>query len=241
MAQSCGSNISCLAIVLKNNMDISKRAKLIRRATPNILEELFEMQNRICDLCNKPIQDLIFAALDHSIPVISFAKGSLSIKKAIQAANDLSNLRAVHKFCNSSKGDMTREEWFAKGMNEKVGEPRIWTQIEIEEFRKRLAKGPHLGGRKMVESGKLSLLRTPEHQIKAARAGGRIGGKIGGRISGRKNAESGHLARIRNLPQSNIENGVLIKAGHIRWHINRGITSPDCLLCFPVPMKPLPR
>src|SRR5216684_136980 len=100
-----------------SKLKIQRRVAIIRKATPNILEELFEMQNRICDLCGHPIQDLVLASLDHSISIIVFARGPLSIKKATLLANDLSNLRAVHSSCNSKKNNKTRADWFARGLD----------------------------------------------------------------------------------------------------------------------------
>src|ERR1700694_5894783 len=96
--------------------EVSTRAKILRRTTPDCLEELFEAQNRICDLCNKPIQDLVLAELDHSFPVIKYAKDlSLSIEDAIARCNSLENLRAAHATCNSVKHDMSRNDWFELG------------------------------------------------------------------------------------------------------------------------------
>jgi hypothetical protein len=154
---------------------ITKRRELIKAATPNILKELFEMQNHKCDLCGEYIQDLVLAALDHSTPVILFARGRLPIKKAIKLANDPANLRATHSSCNGAKGAMTREEWFIKGMDKKVGKHRLFTLQEIAEHKKHLIeiarKGGLIGGRKNAKSGQIHAL-------------------------GRWAVESGHLERI---------------------------------------------
>lgn len=105
--------------------------------------------------------------------------------------------------------------------------------------------GP-LGGRIAVESGQLDKCRTFEHQQKAGRVGGRKssdwrklnpekarqiwrqGGLIQGPIQARKNVESGW---IQALGRANAESGLLIRASHIRWHVNRQISNPDCKLC----------
>jgi hypothetical protein len=88
-------------------------------------------------------------------------------------------------------------------------------------------------GKWAIESGHLARLRTPEHQVSAARA------------AGRKCAENGHLERIRNLPQTKrimlevgqkaVESGQLaiarLTGNHNRWHVKRGIVNPDCNFC----------
>jgi hypothetical protein len=175
---------------------IRERARLIRLTTPNILEELFEMSNRKCDLCGFFIQDLTLAELEHSTPVIHFARNlDLSIEDAIQQANHPSNLRVVHYGCNSSKGGrMTREEWFARGLDKKIGEPKIFTEDELLLFKFRLG--------------------------------------VGGRTQVGKNVESGHLERMRNLPQTKaaqrihgrkaFESGQLAGGCCLRWNIRRG-------------------
>jgi hypothetical protein len=176
---------------MRSKSQLQKRGAAIRKATPNILEELFEMQNRICDLCGFPIQDLVFAALDHSVPVIVFARGPMSTKEAIRQANDSSNLRAVHFSCNSKKQDMTREEWFEKVLDKKVGEPRIWTRKEIKKLQDKLSEigraGSYLAhktrpevfkenGRKAVETGQIyEMLNLPQTKAAQRRNGHRLG------------------------------------------------------------------
>ncbi len=81
-------------------------------------------------------------------------------------------------------------------------------------------------GRHNVESGHLAKLRTPEHQAKAGRIGGKLGGKTQGPIQGRKNADSGLLAKI-------CANGGRA-ASHLRWHVNRSVINPNCTLCQPI-------
>ncbi len=152
-------------------MTVKERTRLIRNATPDVLEELFEMQNRICDLCEQPIQDLILAELEHSVPVSRFAKSELPIDEAIRQAHAPSNLRAAHVHCNHVKRGRTRDEWFALGLNRKVGNPKNYSDKELETFRIRLS----IGGRKQ---GVLSFKnRTGIHadgfdRIGTARKGG---------------------------------------------------------------------
>ena len=175
---------------MRTASEVRERARLIRRVSPNVLAELFEMQNRTCDLCGQGIQDLILAALDHSTPVIQFARGPLSIEDAVCQANDPSNLRAAHASCNHVKWNRTRDEWFARGLDKKVGTPRVLTDVELLELQFRMSevgrKNGRIGGRKSKENG------TGIHAAGMASKGG----SIGGRITGRMNAESGHMAAL---------------------------------------------
>jgi hypothetical protein len=82
--------------------------------------------------------------------------------------------------------------------------------------RENCAKGGSIQGLKNIESGQLAGLRTPEHQ----RAAGRIGGL--------KNVESGWA---QELGRRAVESGHIQALGHIRWHVNRGLKSPNCFLC----------
>lgn len=173
-------------------MNIKNRIQLIRQTTPNCLEELFEMSNRICDLCGQPIQDLCLAALDHSIPVIRYARCTdVSIEDAIRECNDLSNLRPTHSSCNAAKFSMTRDEWFSKGLNLRK-EPKFLSPEEISVLKFRVGAGGRAGGRKNVESGHIQALgrqNVENGQLASIRS-------IGGRISGRIAVETGQLASI---------------------------------------------
>ncbi len=93
------------------------------------------------------------------------------------------------------------------------------------------SRGGKIGGRRNVESGQLASITG-------------MGGKIGGRTQGRRNAENGHLAALtasrtheelsaagRFGGYKTAEKGYLIRAGHIRWHVKRGIIGPSCALC----------
>jgi hypothetical protein len=148
----------------------ARRATLIRKATPNgdTLENLFEMSNRICDLCGHPIQDLICAALEHSTPVIYFAKSTMPIEEAIAQANDPKNIRVAHSSCNSAKNVLTREEWFARGLNDREA-PRLLTEGQLLELQFRLGAG----GRATAASGKLAFALTPADRLRGARVSGK--------------------------------------------------------------------
>jgi hypothetical protein len=162
-------------------LSIQQRAKTIRKATPNgqTLENLFEMQNRICDLCGHPIQDLICAALDHSTPIIYFARLNVPIAEAAAQANDLKNLRCAHASCNHAKWTRTREEWFARGLNER-DKPQLMTESELITFRLRLGAGGRNGkktdrvkqGRRLRDQRVGWFSRTPEQHSRDSKKGG---------------------------------------------------------------------
>jgi hypothetical protein len=98
-----------------------ERAQRIRDTTPNILRKCFEAQGHLCDLCGQEICDVSEAELDHSTPVIWFARSPLSDEEAVRQANDLQNLRAAHASCNQSKKQRTRKEWFERNPNKCPG------------------------------------------------------------------------------------------------------------------------
>jgi len=202
-------------------MIVKQRASAIRKATPDVLKELFEMQNRRCDLCGHPIQDLICAALDHSIPVIWFARSAMPIEQAIAEANAPKNLRCAHTSCNHHKHDKTREEWFAQGLNNR-NRPRLLTADDLLTLQFRLGAGGRIGGRN----------NSHENHVRA----GRLGGHISGPVNGRKMAESGHLARISSRGGTATEREDKRQAGrlsgHRRWHIARGLVNSNCKLCM---------
>lgn len=195
-------------------MTIKERARLIRRATPACLAELFEMQNRICDLCGQPIQDLRCAALDHSTPVIRFARSDMPLEEAIQRASSPKNLRCAHYSCNEAKNALTREEWFTRGMNNREY-PVPLTEGQLVELRFRRGAGGRAAGpivgRRNVDSGLLARIcseggraagpaagRRAVESGQLARVSSKEARRRGGLITGRKNVESGHLDRIRN-------------------------------------------
>lgn len=175
-------------------LNVPQRAKLIRAAAPDILESCFEQQSRICDLCTQPVQDLMLAALDHSTPVIHFARSTMPIAEAIAAANDPQNLRSAHATCNSAKRDLTREQWFARGLNNREA-PRFLTEGQLLELQFRLGAGGRIGGRIGGRTNALNKTgvcgRTPEQMTTDGRKGGRIGGRISGSVVGRRHKEKG--------------------------------------------------
>lgn len=206
---------------------VKERAAAIRAATPNVLENLFEMQNRICDLCNYPIQEIMLAALDHSIPVIRYAKAlDIAIEDAIRECNDAGNLRAAHSICNNKKKGKTRKEWFALNLDKKVGEPRIWTDAELLEFQFRLGAGGRIGGRG----------RSREHNIRHGRVIGRMCAekKIGVcgqsvekmRENGRKSAELAGSEGMAERGRKGARKGGLI-SGRRHKENGTGIFAPE--------------
>jgi len=185
--------------------EISKRSKILRKTTPDCLIQQFEAQNRICDLCDGVIQDVVLAELDHSIPIIFYARSlNTPIEQAIKDCNSLHNLRATHSSCNAVKHDLTRDEWFAQGKNNR--EVKIFSEKEILELRYRAgeggrnrfrihgdaftaesrSRGGKTSGIQNVLNGHLESIRTKENQAKG----------------GRTNVLNGNLERIRSLDAS---------------------------------------
>lgn len=63
---------------------------------------------------------------------------------------------------------------------------------------------------------------TAEHQSKAGRAGGRV----------RSEKKTKHLQRISFIGgHVAARTGQAATIAHIRWHVNRGIVKPECILC----------
>lgn len=122
---------------------ILARARAIRKATPDVLPQLFEMQNGLCDLCGQPIQDVCLAALEHSVPVNHYARSPLPIEEAIEQCNAPGNLRAAHYSCNSAKSGLTREEWYAHGYDKSVGKPRLLNETELAAWRAKAKSNTH--------------------------------------------------------------------------------------------------
>lgn len=204
-------------------MDLEQRIQAIRQGTPNCVKELFEIQNRICDLCGRPIQDLILAHLDHSIPVIKYAQAwDIALDDAVRECNSLENLRIVHSKCNLIKLDKTRDEWFEQGLDKLVEETRRLTTNELDALRYKLGEGGRIAGRKNVETGRLEYARkciSPERKIGGGKKAGRLAamsgrmsemGKKGGSISGSRNS---------------------LIARHSYQHLRRNFYKFDCALC----------
>jgi hypothetical protein len=151
--------------------EVAQRAQAIRNATPNFdAENLYEMSNRICDLCEHPIWNLIEVTIDHSTPVIHFARGPLSIEEAIAACHHPQNIRVAHESCNKSKNSLSREEWFANSFNDR-GAPRKLTEGELLLYQFRLGAG----GRANAKANKESATGyfAPGKAAEAGRKGGR--------------------------------------------------------------------
>jgi len=246
----------------------SKRALLIRKATPNILGSLFETQNHLCDLCGFQIQDLICAAMDHSTPVVRFAKMNITIEDAIALANDRTNLRAVHHHCNHVKQNRTREQWFALGLDKTIEQPKVLTEGQLLELQFRLGSGGRVGGHRAHElhpNMAVTNGRTQGHKNKVNRTGifapehhGK-GGRVIGPITGRANVEQKrgifsmtaeqHQEASRNAGRRVKELGVGIfapenvgKGGHTRGHVQRNQLTPTCSHCceiLKIPYVPL--
>ena len=208
------------------------------------------MQNRICDLCGHEIQDLMLAALDHSIPVIRYARClDLAIEDAIRECNHPENLRAAHSSCNAAKNGRTREEWYAAGLNDR-DKPRFLTDGQLLDLQFRLGAGGRVGGRtagrRNVESGHWAHIHTLEHQSRAGLARGKqlvesgewerfrtlpqakAAQRQSGRERGQQTVTGGHLARIRTPEHQKAANRV---ANHTRWHVQRNIKKEGCALC----------
>jgi len=176
-------------------MTIKQKIQFVRNAQPHCLETLFEMQNRLCDLCGQEIQDLVCATIDHSIPIIRFLH--LPLAEAVIQANALTNLRCAHSECNATKGTLSREEWFARGLNNSV--PCTYTPAELAVFQawtmRRQKSRAAAGGR---AAGPINGRKNVELQRGIFAPG--YDKSTGGRIGGRTNAAKvGFLSRIGKL------------------------------------------
>jgi hypothetical protein len=107
-----------------------ERAQRIRDTTPKILKKCFEAQGHLCDLCGQEISDVSEAELDHSTPVVWFARSPLSDEEAVRQANDPQNLRAAHASCNQSKKQRTRKEWFERNPDKCPGNVKSLEVLE---------------------------------------------------------------------------------------------------------------
>ena len=226
---------------------IKDRTKALRHATPkgDILETLFEMQNRICDLCDHPIQDLMLAALEHSTPVSWFAKTNLTLEEAIRQCNSPTNLRAAHATCNHIKLNKTRAEWFSFGLNKTVNRPHHYTVEEIETLREKLAMrgratnatthgrkgngGRALGNQGGIRGGcairdrKIGIFADNFNRSAAGRKGGMANAMRKTGICGRspeKMAADGRTNALQSIAKGTsmvLIPGMAAKANKIRW------------------------
>ncbi len=195
------------------DMTIKNRIKRIRQETPNCLEELFEMQNRLCDLCGLPIQDLICAVVEHSVPIVHFARTVKTLREASKQANDMKNLRCAHSSCNAVKQELTRDEWFARGLNNR-DIPRIFTLGELENLRQKREAGQKVRAAAGGKKGGRTNASTPGFLSRIGKIGGHVMGvrhrdmktgmfamtpeeKIAMRQkAGRTNVASGHIKAL---------------------------------------------
>ena len=195
---------------MRSSEEIKTRSKYIRRHTPKVLSECYELQNHICDLCGHEIQCLTaeVAELDHSVSVYYFAASDLTLEEAEQQCNSRNNLRATHARCNTKKKTGNRDEWFAKGMDELVGSARVLTDGEIQSLRD---KASEIGRKAGLISNKNPKNRNRLKNyatFKTCSDGGKKGGQRNvetgqiialGKVRGNENKDSGHWDKIRLL------------------------------------------
>lgn len=218
---------------MRTQEEIKKRSVYIRRKTPDVLAQCFELQNHICDLCGYEIQSVSpeVAELDHSVSVYYFASSDLEIEDAEVQCNGRNNLRAVHGRCNTVKKTFNRDEWFAKGMDELVGPAKILTPEEIEFLRSRASeigrKAGLISNQNPENRNRLNNYRTFENCSKGGKLGGQKCVETGhiielGLEQGKKNKESGHWDRIRILGlEGSVERGRVqglknVESGHLQ-------------------------
>lgn len=134
---------------------------------------------------------------------------------------------------------------------------KVWvshlTEQELENYslmyehgRKRQIEHARLLGKAAVESGLLARLRTHEHQVKAGIAAGKDHVRSGrarknGKKSGQKAVQNGQLSSLRTTEHQRYAasksgklasaTGQIQKLAHLRWHVNRNLTSPICPFC----------
>lgn len=201
-------------------------------------QNLFEQQNGLCILCNKPMQgpDSIFTHIEHMIPVREYADyyvAGISLERVLECANDKEkNLRLSHTSCGVEKHSASLEEQIPDHFFDDV-ENRTLTSEEIQRQKEaRREQGRQTGGisgRKNVESGQIYRIRTPESCAKGGRVAGRMAAESGriqvlgrkhgpelgrkyGPIHGRINAESGRLQALGRIQgPKNVESGLLAR------------------------------
>lgn len=187
---------------------IEHRAARIRAATPDILAHLFKQQHGVCDLCGNAMQDPLLATIDHSVPVVIFARGPLLIGEAVQQCNAPGNLRAAHRRCNFCKGQMTREQWYKLGLNKNVDKPRVYTDGELLELQFRMGA---VG--RMCKEKRIGLFAPGS-------------ARLGGLITAAKGAGC-HVPEMKGV--GGCAAG-LIRA-HSCCHVSRRVFNPKCRLC----------
>jgi hypothetical protein len=187
------------------------------------------------------MQDLIVAALDHSVPRVHFARGPLPIDEAVAQCNAPGNLRAAHATCNSAKCDKTRAEWFELGLDKLVGKPRLLTDGELLALQFRLCEGGRIAGR-------ITGRRNKENGTGICAPGmAEKGGRIGGRITVAKKTgihAQGYLQKGIGGRICAAIPGHTAKAGRgavHKYHISNRIFNPKCSLCVAVRNEPWTR
>lgn len=148
-------------------------------------------------------------------------------KRVVFAFHMLCNLKGKERWQKLKDGGYSSEEIeiFSKAYEE--------AKIKIRPIL--VASGRKLG-QMNVKSGRLARLNKMNiqsgHLARIRGRGGKIAGKINGKINGRRHVETGWMARLH---QMNIQSGQYMLVGrvgpHARWHVNRGVFNPKCLLC----------
>jgi hypothetical protein len=215
-------------ILWRPQHEMEERTKIIRADfarrynLDELREQLFREQEAVCAICRETLQDScsVVMAVDHATPVYLYATWDFTVEEACQHANAKCNLLAVHVACNSLKRHGDYEELMEQIQRGEVflTAPKIFNTEEIQRTKERHSENSRkgiralhakLGPERMAAIGRKLALHTyarlgPEGRAALARKAGRV--------SGLKHAESGHLDRIRELPQS--------KAAH-RESLNR--------------------
>jgi hypothetical protein len=87
-----------------------------------------------------------------------------------------------------------------------------------------------------LQAALLNSFRTPYHQARAGRSGGRSrsAAKLAAGVKARsrvKNFAAGGRVQGRNAAESGQAHKNLPIGRHTRWHVNRGVSNPNCNFC----------
>jgi hypothetical protein len=142
--------------------------------------------------------------------------------------------------------EIARQGTFGVGLSNRISPlvQKFHSKLGLSDLS---SEGGKLGGREHVRSGHLWAIsskggksRTLESkrrnglQLLLSKKGvfapgiAAQGGRAGGPKAGRLAVESGQLASLRTFEH---QSKASKSANHNRWHINRNITNPKCLLC----------